>query len=92
MGLTCCAIVSANTSTMTQAFNKLGIYSTTNNSFYGTESGMLKQYPIKEDKSNVEKEAQKLFGNMREATIAEQNAIQKNIDKISVPTGINFWD
>lgn len=29
---------------------------------------------------------------MREATIKEQKSIQDNIDKISIPTGINFWD
>lgn len=45
-----------------------------------------------EKKFNVEKEAQSLFGNMREATIAEQKSIQNNIDKISVETGYNFWD
>lgn len=45
-----------------------------------------------EKKFNVEKEAQSLFGNMREATIAEQKSIQNNIGKISVETGYNFWD
>lgn len=45
-----------------------------------------------EKKLNVEKEAQSLFGNMREATIVEQKSIQNNIDKISVETGYNFWD
>lgn len=45
-----------------------------------------------EKKFNVEKEAQSLFGNMREATIAEQKSIQNNIDEISVETGYNFWD
>lgn len=44
-----------------------------------------------EKKFNVEKEAQSLFGNMREATIAEQKSIQNNIGKISVETGYNFW-
>ena len=44
-----------------------------------------------EKKLNVEKEAQSLFGNMREATIAEQKSIQNNIDKISVETGYNFF-
>lgn len=39
----------------------------------------------------TEKEAKNLFGNMREATVTEQKSIQKNIDKIAVPTGINFW-
>lgn len=30
--------------------------------------------------------------NMRDATLEEQQAIQDNIDKISKPTGVNFWD
>lgn len=90
MGLTC-AIVSANTSVMTQQFDNTALYSTVDNK-YGTGSDILKSYPIVEKKLNVEKEAQSLFGNMREATIAEQKSIQNNIDKISVETGYNFWD
>ena len=33
-----------------------------------------------------------IFENMRPATIEEQKSIQKHIDEISEPTGINFWD
>lgn len=29
---------------------------------------------------------------MRDATREEQQTIQKNVDKISTPTGVNFWD
>ena len=29
---------------------------------------------------------------MRDATLEEQQNIQKHIDEISEPTGINFWD
>lgn len=29
---------------------------------------------------------------MRDATLEEQKAIQDNIDKISIPTGYNFWE
>ena len=42
--------------------------------------------------SGLEKEAEILFGNMRGATIAEQDGIQTCIDGISMPTGHNFWD
>lgn len=91
MGLTCCAIVSANTSTGMQTLNDIASYSTMENS-YGTDSTTLKDYSVPETKFKVEREAQSLFGNMREATIAEQKSVQDNIDKISVPTGINFWD
>lgn len=28
---------------------------------------------------------------MREATLEEQRVIQENIDKVSRPTGVNFW-
>lgn len=91
MGLTCCAIVSANTSTGMQTLNHIASYSTMENS-YGTDSTTLKDYSVPETKFKVEREAQSLFGNMREATIAEQKSVQDNIDKISVPTGINFWD
>lgn len=34
---------------------------------------------------------EKLTDGMREPTLAEQKAIQDNIDKISVSTGVNFW-
>lgn len=90
MGLTCYAIASANTSVGTQMLATPAVYSGIDD--YGTDSMMLKDYKLQENKFKVEKEAQGLFGNMREATIAEQRALQDNIDKISVPTGINFWD
>lgn len=90
MGLAC-AIVSVNTSVMTQQFDNTALYSAVDNN-YGTGSDSLKSYPVIERKLKVEKEAQSLFGNMREATIAEQKSIQNNIDKISVETGYNFWD
>lgn len=38
-------------------------------------------------KSEIQKEL-----NMRDATLEEQQTIQENIDKISKPTGINFWE
>ncbi len=91
MGLTCCAIVGANTSTGMQTLNGIALHSTIENS-YRTDSIILQDYDMPEAKSKVEKEAQSLFGNMREATFAEQKSIQDNIDKISVPTGVNFWD
>lgn len=34
---------------------------------------------------------EKLTDGMREPTLAEQKAIQDNIDKIAVLTGVNFW-
>lgn len=91
MGVTCCAIVSANTSTGIRTLNNIASYSIIENS-YRTDSTILKNYNVPETKFTVEKEAQNLFGNMREATITEQKSIQDNIDKISVSTGINFWD
>ena len=30
--------------------------------------------------------------NMRDATPEEQQSVQEYIDKISKPTGVNFWD
>lgn len=38
------------------------------------------------------KNAEALFGPMRDATPEEQKAIQASIDKIYKPTGLNFWD
>lgn len=43
-----------------------------------TESFLLKEYPVADNKFNVEKEAQSLFGEMRKATIVEQQGIQKH--------------
>lgn len=91
VGLTCCAIVSANTSTGIQSFNT-AYYATENENSYGNISTVLKEYKIPQKKFKVETEAQNLFGKMREATLSEQRIIQNNIDKISVPTGFNFWD
>ena len=42
--------------------------------------------------TKVEKEAMDLFGTMRDATIEEQNAIDRYLDSISVDTGVNFFD
>ena len=64
---------------------------TANNS-YGTDSTTLVNYLSTINKSGLEKEAEILFGNMRGATIAEQDGIQTCIDGISMPTGHNFWD
>lgn len=91
MGLTCCTIVSANTSTgiRTLTTDDTGIYSTANE--YGTTSTVLKDYKIFKGKMKVEKEAEEVFGDMREATVDEQRNIQKHIEKISVSTGVNFW-
>ena len=91
MGLTCVAI-SANTSVITQQFNDVaGLYSAVDGS-YGNESNSLQNYPIPRRELKVETEAKELFGNMREATIAERKSIQNSIDKISLKTGFNFWD
>ena len=57
---------------------------------YGTDSICL-EYNI-EHKWNVEKEAEALFGKMREATAEEYEHIQKYIDSISIPTGVDFWN
>ena len=55
--------------------------------------GLLKDYNQKEVDKLTKKAYKALMKkNMREATIEEQQAITSNIDKISKPTGINFWD
>lgn len=38
------------------------------------------------------KEAEDLFGNMRDTTPEEQNSINSHIKNISVPTGVNIFD
>ena len=43
-------------------------------------------------KSNAEKQAELIFGNMREGSSEEQIEIIKNIKTISKPTGNNFWN
>ena len=64
VGLTCYAIVSANTSTGMRVLNNMASYSTIENS-YGTDSTILKDYNVPESKFKVEKEAKGLFGNIR---------------------------
>ena len=92
MGLTLsCAIASSNTSTKIAQLNEKELCATAEN-LYGTESFMLREYPVTDNKFNVEKEDQSLFGEMREATVVEQQRIQNHIDEISVPTGVSFWD
>ena len=38
------------------------------------------------------KEAEDLFGNMRDTTPEEQKCIDNHIKNISVPTGVNIFD
>lgn len=92
MGLTCCVVLSANTSIDSSPLNVSNVaYYTTANE-YSSMSTILTEYKMTDEKFKVEIEAQELFGKMRGATIAEQRYIQANIDRISVPTGFNFWD
>ena len=51
-----------------------------------------KNFGSSRSKLNLELEARNLFGEMREATSEEQKKIQESIEKISRPTGVNFWD
>ena len=43
-------------------------------------------------KSNIEKEAYNLFGNMRDLTEDEERNIDNYIESISKETGVNFFD
>ena len=55
--------------------------------------GLLKDYNQKEVDKLTKKAYKALMKkNMREATLEEQQAIMNHIDKISKPTGYNFWD
>ena len=56
---------------------------------YFTESKIVRKQVAK---TKVEKEAMDLFGTMRDATIEEQNTIDRYLDSISVDTGVNFFD
>lgn len=49
----------------------------------GYEAGYNKAYQEMHDKFTV---------NMRPATPEELQSIKESLDKISIPTGINFWD
>ncbi len=91
VGLAAYAIASSNSSTAAHQFQNMAFCETANNS-YGTDSTTLVNYLSTINKSGLEKEAEILFGNMRGATIAEQDGIQTCIDGISMPTGHNFWD
>lgn len=91
VGLTCYALMSANTSTGIDSFEvPKSTYNLTAYEF-GNESNVLAEYKIPKSKLSVENEAQYLFGKMREATFSEQKCIQDHIDKIAVPTGVSFW-
>lgn len=55
-------------------------------------SPVLVKCQIKNDEFRVEQEAKQLFGEMRETTVQERQIIQSYIQRISKPTGRNFWD
>lgn len=42
--------------------------------------------------TRLKKEAEKLFGTMRDATISERKSVNDYIDSISEYTGVNFFD
>ena len=93
IGLTCTTI-NANTSMEIQHLDYINTpHSVTlEEGTFRSGSVFLAEYKIAERKLKVEIEAQRMFGQMREATFEEQCAIQRNIDKISTCTGVNFWD
>lgn len=45
-----------------------------------------------EEYQSFEKEAESLFGKMRESTPEEDESIQSYLDSISEPTGFNIFD
>lgn len=55
-------------------------------------SKMIQNYSLPNQKFEVEKEAESLFGNMRMATLEEQKQITNCLNSISKPIGVNFWD
>lgn len=91
-GITCCSLMNANTSSGigTLNFSNDGYYAMAND--YGNETEILKKYATPKNMFKVETEAQKLFGEMREATFEEQKSIRDNIEKIAVSEVRNFWD
>ena len=57
----------------------------------------LKEALAKDDELRKEYEAldewyDSIVLSMRNATLEERQSIQENIDKISKPTGVNFWE
>lgn len=47
---------------------------------------------IQNSSRKLEKEAKELFGNMRDATQEEQQGVTEYLNKISVDTGVNFFN
>jgi len=92
MGLVCLNFANVNTSVEINHLDmmKTGSYVSVND--YGNVSSILMDYTVPKSRLGVELEANAMFGNMREATVAEQKHIQDSIDEISVSTGFNFWD
>ena len=90
VGIACLSLSSMNTSISMSSYTPPPASSVVNH--YGTDSDLVKRYPLTSKSFKVEQEANSLFGAMREATIEEQNQIQMNIDQISKNTGFNFWE
>lgn len=47
---------------------------------------------IQETSTQLEEEAKKLFGIMRDATKEEQESVSNYINSIAIDTGVNFFD
>ncbi len=58
---------------------------------YGNVSTLVENYKRVHKKFGVEEEAKSLFGDMREVSQEERAFIQKRLDSISQPTGVDFW-
>lgn len=50
------------------------------------------KFHFRNHKMSLEKEAEQLFGEMRDATPEEQQAVRDYIKSISTMTGVNYYD
>lgn len=68
------------------------VHSTYSSNEYNDSSASIQYYELKTSKHNVELEAERIFGQMRDATNAERMVSQNYMMEHSTPLGINFWD
>lgn len=79
---------SANINNSIKMNNEISKYDFNN---HRNKSTIIKYESHKAD-FNVQKEANQIFGEMREATIEEELMVKNYINSISKYTGVNFWD